>query len=172
MQFHREIGDRESQGQLALSIDLERCLGCRSCEAACKLEHQLGSDVARNRVLWMQFEGIARLDFVYAVCQQCERPACVRACAHNPKALTKDPKDGIVKVKLDLCTGCQECVKACPYNAISFDFRYQKAQKCDLCSDRREHGFQPACVSVCPGRALDYGPVDELLAKAAAEGRE
>ena len=158
--------------QLALMIDLERCIGCRSCEAACKQEHRLGSDVARNRVLWMQFRGTPRLDLVLAVCQQCQRPACVRACASTPKAIIKSREDGVVRIDGRRCTGCQECIKACPYNAISFDFRHQKAEKCDLCSDRRAHGFQPACVSVCPGRALEYGLVDDLLAKAMAAGRE
>ncbi len=79
----------------------------------------------------MQFEGSPRLDFVNAVCRQCERPACVRACAHTPKAIRKNPKDGVVRVAPELCTGCQECVKACPYNAVAFDFRRQEAEKPD-----------------------------------------
>lgn len=164
-------GSVPPERQLALLIDLERCTGCRSCEAACKLEHRLGSEVARNRVLWVQYQDRPRLDMVFAVCQQCQRPACIRACSHAPKAIQKSGEDGVVRIDPTLCTGCQECAKACPYNAISFDFRTQKAQKCDLCSGRREHGFAPACVSVCPGRALTFGTVRELLEKVERDGR-
>src|SRR5439155_76759 len=35
--------------QLALMIDLARCIGCGSCEAACKLEHHLGPDLGAGR---------------------------------------------------------------------------------------------------------------------------
>ena len=37
--------------------------------------------------------------------------------------------------------------------------------KCDLCADYRESGQDPACVSACPSRALDWGPLEELQAK-------
>lgn len=37
--------------------------------------------------------------------------------------------------------------------------------KCDLCADFRESGLDPACVSACPSRALDWGPLDELAEK-------
>jgi Fe-S-cluster-containing dehydrogenase component len=30
-------------------------------------------------------------------------------------------------------------------------------QKCDLCSARLEHGLEPACVRVCPTKALKQG---------------
>ena len=40
-----------------------------------------------------------------------------------------------------------------------------KAQKCDMCFDRLEQGKKPICVDACPTRALDSGPIDELLAK-------
>lgn len=161
--------------QLALSIDLERCTGCRSCEVACKTEHRLGSDMFRNRIQFLELDGLdgrPRLDLVFAVCQQCERPACVRACASTPKAISKHLLDGVVEVDWKLCTGCGECVKACPYNAISIDFRSQKAEKCNLCPERREAGFQPACVSVCPTRALACGPADQLWQRAAEQGRQ
>jgi Fe-S-cluster-containing dehydrogenase component len=38
--------------QLALMIDLERCTGCKSCEAACKQTNALGPNSYRNRVMW------------------------------------------------------------------------------------------------------------------------
>ncbi|MBT6276997.1 MAG: 4Fe-4S binding protein, partial [Chromatiales bacterium] len=39
--------------RMALSIDMERCIGCKSCEVACKQEHGLGPGERRNRVLWL-----------------------------------------------------------------------------------------------------------------------
>ena len=39
--------------RLALMIDLERCTGCKSCEAACKQENQLGPLEHRNKVVWL-----------------------------------------------------------------------------------------------------------------------
>ena len=37
--------------RLALMIDLERCIGCKSCEVACKQEHGLGPGEYRNKVV-------------------------------------------------------------------------------------------------------------------------
>ncbi|MDP6501784.1 MAG: 4Fe-4S binding protein, partial [Dehalococcoidales bacterium] len=89
-----------------------------------------------------------------------------------PKAISKRESDGAVLIDTSICTGCQKCVLACPYNAMGFDPRERKAVKCNLCVERRERGLEPACVSVCPGRALTCGVKEELLAQAAAEGRQ
>ena len=40
--------------RLALMIDTQRCIGCKSCEVACKQEHGLGPGERRNRVLWFE----------------------------------------------------------------------------------------------------------------------
>jgi len=158
-------------GQLALLIDLERCTGCKSCEAACKQEHRLGPGEYRTKVVWASDLENAGLAFLTLTCQHCERPACLRACPVNPKAIAKDPATGVVSVDESRCTGCGECVIACPYSAMGYDAKGHHAVKCDLCADRRAQGQTTACASVCPTRAIRFGRRDELLAGAAREGR-
>ena len=162
----------EPAERLALLIDLERCTGCKSCEAACKQEHGLGPGEYRNKVVWassLEEEGLA---FLTLTCQHCERPACLRACPVNPKAITKDAVTGIVRVDESRCTGCGECVMACPYSAMGYDPKGHHAVKCNLCEERRADGAATtACASVCPTQAIRFGKRAELLVEAAAEGR-
>lgn len=158
--------------RLALLIDTERCTGCKSCEAACKAEHGLGPGEYRNRVVWMSGPQQAMLDFFTVSCQHCERPACQRACPVNPGAIQKDPDTGVVSVIEDRCTGCGECVTACPYGAMGYDASGHHSVKCDLCSERREAGLKPACATVCPTRAIRFGERRDHLKAIEAAGRE
>jgi anaerobic selenocysteine-containing dehydrogenase/Fe-S-cluster-containing hydrogenase component 2 len=165
--------------QLALMIDLERCTGCKSCEAACKQTNALGPNSYRNRVMWFdeQQPGAgeqppARLDFLTVTCQQCERPACLRACPVYPKAISKDPVSGVVSIDENRCTGCGECALSCPYGAIGYNADKHHAVKCDLCADRRGRDLGPACASVCPTRAITFDNREALLLKAGADKRE
>ena len=157
--------------RLSLMIDMERCIGCKSCEAACKAEHGLGPGEYRNRVVWLGDTARPALDFLTLSCQHCERPACLRACPVAPKAILKDPETGVVRIDEARCTGCGECVIACPYGAMGYDAADHHAVKCDLCHDRRDIGLRPACATVCPGEAITFGRRDEHLEKINAEGR-
>jgi anaerobic dimethyl sulfoxide reductase subunit B (iron-sulfur subunit) len=38
-------------------------------------------------------------------------------------------------------------------------------EKCDLCPERWEEGRKPVCVDSCPARALDAGPLEDLIKK-------
>ncbi|MEE2946558.1 MAG: molybdopterin-dependent oxidoreductase [Pseudomonadota bacterium] len=114
----------------------------------------------------------AFLDFLTVTCQQCERPACLRACPVNPKAISKDPDTGVVAINENRCTGCGECATACPYGAIGYNAEDHHAVKCDLCAHRREDGNGPACASVCPTKAIQFGKVEDHLAYAAENDRE
>ncbi len=63
------------------------------------------------------------------------------------KAISKDPETGVVLIDKELCTGCKECVEACPDGMIQMDAQ-NKADKCDLC------GGDPLCVRYCVAGAL------------------
>ena len=70
----------------------------------------------------------------------------------------------------DNCTGCGECAKICPTNAITLEYidknimKMKKARvaiKCDGCADFKNR----ACVSNCPTGALTTMSVEEFLVK-------
>ena len=81
--------------------------------------------------------------------------------------ITKRKEDGIVVVDRVPCLGkekCGLCLEACPYKAPQFKAEPDSPmEKCDLCVDRWNQGKKPVCVDSCPTRALDAGPIEELI---------
>ena len=98
-------------------------------------------------------------------CGHCDNAVCMSACDHG--AIFKEEKYGAVLVDQDLCEGDRNCFQACPYGAPKFasDEPGTKMSKCTMCIDRLEKDQLPACVAACPMRALDFGPIDELVKK-------
>jgi NADPH-dependent glutamate synthase beta subunit-like oxidoreductase len=65
------------------------------------------------------------------------------------------------------CLNCAGhlCKDVCPYAAPQFaDEENAKMQKCDLCLERWADNKKPICVEACPVRALDAGPLENLMA--------
>jgi anaerobic dimethyl sulfoxide reductase subunit B (iron-sulfur subunit) len=77
------------------------------------------------------------------------------------QAIFRRPEDGTVLVNRDMCVGCRSCELACPIGAPKFP-EDGKMAKCDLCYIRRDNGMKPACVSICPTGALDFGSIREI----------
>lgn len=102
-------------------IDTRRCVGCRACVAACKMENKTPPGITYMAVMERPVPGdpYDRPRFLARPCNHCENPACVPACP--VKAVSKRTQDGIVVVDYDRCKGYQRCVKACPYGALYFD---------------------------------------------------
>ena len=147
--------------------DLERCVGCQTCTAACRHANATSPAVQWRKVLDVEagaFPDVSRT-FVPVGCQHCADPPCVHVC---PTTATRQRADGIVTIDYALCIGCAYCEVACPYQARflvhephyaysvgampneaeRFEAaRIGVAQKCTFCSDRidfgLEHGLTP-----------------------------
>jgi len=132
--------------QLGFLFDVNRCVGCRSCEMACKNEHQTAF-----KIRWRRVSQTSADSFLSISCNHCESPECFRVCPN--RAYTKR-RDGIVVINSDRCDGCQACIKACPYKAPQFDLELRKVSKCDMCLSRQVKGLLPACLNACHTGAL------------------
>ncbi|MEG2005497.1 MAG: 4Fe-4S dicluster domain-containing protein, partial [Bilophila sp.] len=164
--------------------DTNRCIACKACEAICKATHDIAPGIWLGRLVTdgprfadasveatpirtahpaagfgntaPQTVAVSPSAVVlhtrFRACLQCAQPKCVEACPTG--ALTKRPEDGIVFVTAALCTGCGACQKACPHALLWTDPRSGKTVKCDQCKTRLDAGLKPACVTVCPTKAL------------------
>ena len=148
-------------------IDPSRCVGCRSCEIACAVEHSQSKDIYVAVKEYPPPKPRIRVTFIWRVglpaplnCRHCEQAPCVEVCP--TRALYRD-EDGAVLLNTMKCIGCLMCGVACPFGVPELD-RYNKIMsKCDLCESRRKEGKVPACVEACPTGALRYGKVSEVM---------
>jgi len=153
--------------------DLQRCVGCQTCTAACKQANATSPSVQWRRVLDIEagsYPNVSR-SFVPVGCQHCQDPPCMHVC---PSTATRRRADGIVTIDYDLCIGCAYCDVACPYqarfklDAPSFAYgraalqseivrqdgrRIGVAQKCTFCSDRIDFGLANGMIPGVDPRA-------------------
>jgi phenylacetyl-CoA:acceptor oxidoreductase subunit 1 len=147
----------------AMIADLERCVGCQTCTAACKHANATSPAVQWRKVLDIEAGSYPEVSRTYVPvgCQHCEDPPCMHVC---PSTATRKRPDGIVTIDYDICIGCAYCDVACPYQARfkidAADFAYGAgrqmqneavredparlgvAQKCTFCADRIDFGLK------------------------------
>ena len=134
-------------------LDLDRCIECKSCMAACYYGH--------GRLTGVEFVDIGPA-VLPIVCRQCGDPACVEVCPSG--AMQRDER-GVVARGIFSCRGCGSCARACPFGVLSLEMVGHQIAKCDLCEDRLEQGLEPRCVAVCPTGALRFATTDEIEAE-------
>ncbi len=142
-------------------IDIEKCMGCKSCEIACRVAHSKSKNLfdaifeerlSQKRVFVENIDGIP----IPIQCRHCEEAPCTIACMTG--ALYKDEK-GITCYNESICVGCFMCVMVCPFGVINNNRYEKKIIKCDRCPDREI----PSCVEACPTNALSFNIVEKFI---------
>jgi len=143
-------------------IDLERCVGCYACVVACMDQNDIDVDAQDGfrdvSVMKPGNSAIHRLGYVSLACMHCDDAPCVTGC---PTGCLQKDANGLVVYDAAICIGCHSCLINCPYGAPRFD-PGGKISKCDGCAIRVENGLMPACVRVCPAKALKYDTVENI----------
>ncbi|WP_165046287.1 4Fe-4S dicluster domain-containing protein [Adlercreutzia sp. ZJ138] len=148
-----------------LVIDLNRCVGCMSCNAACKTVNNVPIGSFWNKVLRVgptpMYEGAKFPDvewyYLPLQCQHCENPECVKVC---PTGASHVLEDGTVQVDKSKCIGCQFCIMACPYGVRYLNEDEGVVEKCTMCEQQVAQGVLPQCVSQCVGIAKFFGDAE------------
>jgi formate dehydrogenase iron-sulfur subunit len=180
--------------RMGFFTDSTLCIGCKACEVACKQWNQLPDDgfvftglsydntahlgastwrhvafVERDKPLQQQRAGVGDFSWLLSsdVCKHCERAGCLENC---PTGALVRTEFNTVYVQPDICNGCGYCIVGCPFGVI--DRRPDPlpgaggAFKCTFCYDRQIDGLTPACAKACPTESIQFGPLDELHARA------
>ncbi|HEX6547649.1 MAG TPA: 4Fe-4S dicluster domain-containing protein [Candidatus Dormibacteraeota bacterium] len=171
--------------------DSSICIGCKACEVACKewndvpvtdirfLNRSYDNTGALGANTWRHVAFIEKKmgegnGFAWLmnsdVCKHCQEAACLDVCPTG--AIFRTEFDTVV-IQRDVCNGCGYCIPACPFGVVErregvVDHPETNgiAQKCTLCYDRLQIGYEPACAHACPTKSIQFGPKTELRERA------
>jgi len=157
----------------AFLIDVSKCNGCYACQISCKDEH-VGNDwtpYAKPQPdtgqFWLKINEFVRgtvpkvkMHYIPKMCMHCDDAPCMKSC--KIEAIYKRA-DGLVIIDSAKCTGCKNCVDACPYGVIYFNEDLNLAQKCTGCAHLLESGWKETrCSDACPTLALKIVEESEI----------
>ena len=136
--------------------DTTRCINCKACVVACRAEWETPMGHTRDwvkEVEWVQNDQPKVMLFP-GRCQHCDDAPCIESC---PSGAAYKREDGVVLQDNCICSGCELCVPACPYEARWLNPETNTISKCTFCQPRIDEGLDPACVQTCVVRALIFG---------------
>ena len=129
-------------------VDPDRCVGCQECMFACA--RRSGQGGLEGACIGVHSNGGFERGFVVIVCRACAQPPCAGVC---PTDALVPREGGGVKLSSELCIGCGNCVRTCPFGAIYWDADQNKPQVCVYC------GY---CARYCPYDVLALEEIEEV----------
>ncbi len=162
-----------SRNTTGVLIDTTKCVGCKSCQSACKLANHLPTDdnpvsLSATTLSVVDFRNVSNVPNkpvikpVKRQCMHCAEPACASVC---PVGALYKTESGCVAYDADKCIGCRYCMTACPFGVPKYDWNSPspKIIKCTQNCLKDGSRDKPACVGACPAGALQYGDRRQLL---------
>jgi Fe-S-cluster-containing dehydrogenase component len=135
-QFENETEPLEiPEDRVVMMVDMDRCIRCGTCQLACWLQHANEGEPGEVRILNVD-GGKNVKEHIFSLpgsCRQCRTP-CLYYDINNSWIRCPDEK--------------------VPAKA--------KEPACDLCLERREQGYWPACATRCPMKTIYVGTLKEI----------
>jgi molybdopterin-containing oxidoreductase family iron-sulfur binding subunit len=138
-------------------IDLQRCIGCKACEAACYAENNIITVGKKNleegrEMSWLKVTPYKidkeRMGFLPVPCQHCDNAPCEPVC---PVFASVHTEEGLNAQIYNRCIGTRYCSNNCPYKVRRFNWvRHKHEYPTNLQLNPevtvRDHGVMEKCT--------------------------
>ena len=132
-----------------ISVDVDRCSGCRVCEMVCSFNHENAFRPSISRITVIKEDSYG-LDLPI-VCWHCNPCYAMESC---PEEALERNEEGLVLANEEKCVGCGKCLETCTAGAIKLHPERNFPLICNQCSGK------PLCVEKCPTKALTFAETE------------